>query len=193
MKLFLASDLRNLYPLFHDWVGDLQWKRVAWIQNGCDVYEDPYWINETKEFFLENGSVLVAVDLRETQWNELEQLVRSCDGIYVTWWNIFYLLDLVRRSRLDTVLENLKSTDMRYAGSSAWAALLGKSIAHCDILDDITKWPNLESTDALWRLDYCLLPHRGKEKYRKYFEKIFELKDLPAPLLLMEDHHYITI
>lgn len=100
---------------------------------------------------------------------------------------------IVRRSGLDHILNDLRSKDIWYVWSSAWIALLWKSIIHCDILDDKTKWSNLESTDALGWIEYCILPHWWKEKYRKQFENIFDLVDLPAPLLLMEDTYYITM
>lgn len=193
MKLFLASDVRSIYETFSNRLWNVKWKQVAWIQNGCDVYENPYRIQETIDFFHSKWVKLVPIDLREVKGDILYKKLLGLDGVYVTWWNIFYLLDIVRRSWFDQVLEKLRKEALRYAGSSAWVALLWKSIAHCNILDDESMWPNLESTDALGRLEYCFLPHRWKQKYKDKFEKIFELKNLPAPLFVMEDHHYITI
>jgi dipeptidase E len=86
---------------------------------------------------------LYAEDVLGARWD-----LDACDGVYIGGGNTYHLLDLLRRSGMDTALRDFARSGRPISGGSAGAIILGKDIGHSEALGD----PNdagIEDTSGL--------------------------------------------
>lgn len=151
--------------------GVLPNKTLGFIPNAGDTYENPYFVEESRQRLKGLGITLVEINLasneRDTLLNKLEQV----DGLYVAGGNTFHLLHLLYKSNLLEHIRTKVKEGMPYFGESAGAVLLSKSIEPAKTIDDPDDAPELKSFDGLGLLEFFPLPHVGKEKYKAVFDK----------------------
>ncbi len=151
--------------------GVLPNKTLGFIPNAGDTYENPYFVEESRQRLKGLGITLVETDLasddRDTVINKLGQV----DGLYVAGGNTFYLLHLLNKNNLLELIRDKVKNGLPYFGESAGAVLLTKSIEPAKTIDDPEDAPELKSFNGLGLLEFFPLPHVGKEKYKAVFDK----------------------
>lgn len=198
-KLFLTSINIDKLPEF---IGrDLKGLKVAFIQTAADPYEDKWFAEADRKKLIEFGFDLVEVELRNKNQEELQNILKGIDVIYFTGGNSFYLLEKVRESGFDKIIPGLLEQGIIYAGSSAGAVIMGLSLEPIKYLDDPAIAPNLQSYDGLGLVDFVVIPHYEKEKYKEKQDKIlkefsdkFKIQTLTDnQTILVEDDNYKII
>ena len=170
-KLYLTSlKLDGLYNLIPDPKG----KHVVFIPTAADVYEDKWFADADRIKLSEMGFDLTEISLKDEEAVRRIGQRNSIDIIYFTGGNTFYLLDMIRKSGFDKIIAKFLESGTVYAGSSAGAVVAGPNIESIRFLDDPSKAPNLKSFDGLNFVDFVILPHYGKEKYKKKYEQIMK-------------------
>lgn len=86
---------------------------------------------------------LYAEEVLEARWN-----LDDVDGVYIGGGNTYLLLDLLRRSGMDTALRELARSGRPISGGSAGAVILGKDIGHSEALGDAND-AGLDDTSSL--------------------------------------------
>lgn len=193
MKLFLSSWLSNMKQSIILELGDLSWKKVAYITNAADEYIEKQWVDNLpwlqrdKDLLLELWCELIPVDLRKIQWTELHEVIDRCDGIFVGWGNSYYLRELMQTSWFDIYgREFLEKKDGFYLWSSAWSCVMGNYIKYLDEGEE-----SYSFFDWLSYIPAIIFPHRWHERYlnrslerfqRLFLEKksIITLTDMQA-------------
>jgi dipeptidase E len=169
-KLFLTSVNIDKLPEF---IGkDTKGLKVAFIQTAADPYEDKWFVEADRKKLIEFGFNLIDLDLKDKNQNELQNVLDGVDIIYITGGNSFYLLDKMQQSGFDKILPDLLEQGIIYAGSSAGAVVIGSSLEPIRSLDDPSKAPNLKLYNGLGLVDFVIIPHYGKEKYKEKQDKI---------------------
>lgn len=158
--IVLFSDLQTFFnkiPLGNK-------RRVAFITNARDTYEDNTSLTVYKRF-LENFNLLVEfIDLRNFSYDALFSKLSSFEVIYVTGGNSFYLLDVIKKSGFDKLLPSLLEKGIMYLGESAGAIVLGPTIEPTKHID-FPEYSNLTDYSGLGFYDFIFLPHSDVEKY----------------------------
>lgn len=167
-KLFLASfahvtiDLaRDLFPKPWDQL------RIAFIPTAADPYEDKGFVDIDREALVSRGCTVVDVDLKEIQGEQLEKALSDVDAIFVAGGNTFYLLEWVCRSGFDSLIKKLIDMGVVYIGSSAGSAICCPTIEIANRFDNPAIAPSLHNFDGLNLIDFLLIPHVQKEKYKQ--------------------------
>ncbi len=168
-RLFLTSvKLEHLVNM----VDDPNKTNIAFIPTAADPYDDKWFIEADRKKLKELGFSVIEVDLKNKTKEELFNILKDMDVVYVAGGNSFYLLEKVKESGFDDVIKRLLDKGVVYAGSSAGAVIACQTIEPIKLLDDPSKAPNLKSYQGLGLVDFIVLPHYGKEKYQEKFSKI---------------------
>lgn len=94
-------------------------KTLAFIPTAGDTYENPYFVEESRQRLSKHGLKLVELNVRQEENQDLVEKLEGCDGIFVAGGNTFYLLQqLVAKDLLDTIKEKVRG-GMPYFGESA--------------------------------------------------------------------------
>lgn len=174
-KLFLASVASNTIEEFIKILPEPPNKlTVAFIPTAADPYEDKWFVEEDRNKLKEKGFNVRDVDLKNKTEQELSAELEGIDILFVAGGNTFYLLQKVRESGFDKIAKEVVQKGIIYVGSSAGATLACPTIEPIKTLDDSSKAPSLKSFEGLKLVDFVILPHFGKEKYKAKYEKIMK-------------------
>lgn len=169
-KLFLTSvKLDGLLEVITDEPAKV---RIAFVATAADPYEDKWFIEADRKKLSEMGFQPIEIDLKGKTKKELFGILKDMDVIYIAGGNTFYLLEKVRESGFDQIVQTLLDSGIIYAGASAGAVLAGPTIEPIRALDDPSKATGLKSYEGLGLINFVVLPHYGKEKYKEKFKKI---------------------
>ncbi|HEX7455932.1 MAG TPA: Type 1 glutamine amidotransferase-like domain-containing protein [Candidatus Nanoarchaeia archaeon] len=176
-KLFLASfvaySIDKLIAAFKLVPQNLT---VAFVPTAGGTYpeEKRGFVAEDRGKLVEKGFKVKDVDLKGKTKDELMEESKGVDIIFVAGGNTFYLLEKAKESGFDELAKCLVGKGVIYVGSSAGAALAGPDIEPVGPLDDPSKAPNLKSTKGLGLVNFVILPHWGKEKFKERYEKVMK-------------------
>lgn len=170
MKLFLSSEgiprpdlLKKLLPV------SLAMPTVAVIHNAQDTY--PVDIAKEREdalvaLFQSLGFQTLNVDLRtyEGKTDELTKALQTCQLIWCTGGNAFWLRYVMKTSGFDQIIESLLAEGIVYGGWSAGTVVVGPSLRPIELMDDPNVVPEVV-WEGLGLVDFFVWPHWDTEKY----------------------------
>jgi dipeptidase E len=154
--------------------GVLPTRTLGFIPTAGDTYENPYFIDESRQRLMNHGIRLVEMDVVKETRDSLIKLLDEVDGIYIAGGNSFYLLYQLIQKDLHTILIGKVRDGLPYFGESAGAVILAHSIEPAKPIDDPRDAPDLKTYNGLGLIDFFPLPHVGKEKYKPLFDKLIE-------------------
>ena len=174
-RLFLTSITENVLDKLPKFVGKTPENiKVVFIPTAADPYEDKSFMERDKIKWLEWKYNLREVDLKGKTEEQLRSSIEDCDIIYLSGWNVFYLLQEANKCGLKNILEDLLAQGKIYGGGSAGAAIVGPTIKPLQTIDDSTKAPELSDYTAFGFVNFIVLPHFDYEKYNKKYKKILK-------------------
>jgi dipeptidase E len=117
--------------------------------------------------------------------------VSDCGVIFVAGGNTFYLLQEVRKSGFDTVINDLLTSEKVYVGSSAGSVLVAPDIGLVSRFDDPSDAPELKNYLGLNLVDYVVLPHYGNPKHEEEYQKVIvKAQELGLKTKTLRDDEY---
>ena len=166
MKLFLTSAANKVLDKIVSMLDKpARGMSVAFVPTAGDSYGDNNpWMKADRNKLIELGFKVTDFDLKGKTEHEAREALAKVDAIFVAGGNTFYLLEKMRACGFDKVINDLKSSDKIYIGSSAGSCVAGPDIEPIAVFDDPSA-AQLESTYGLGLVDFVVLPHAGKEKY----------------------------
>ena len=169
-RLFLTSVGLSALPKFV--LKPLTDLKVGFIPTAADPYEDKWFVDIDRKKLQEFGVKLIEIDLKNTNKNALRTKLNDIDMIYVAGGNTFYLLEKMQESGFDELIKEYVQKGVIYVGASAGAVVVCPTIEPLQDLDDPSKASHLISYNALNLIDFIVLSHYGKEKYKEKYEKL---------------------
>lgn len=175
MKLFLASlastTLDLAIPLLPSPPSNL---KLAFIPTAVDPYigSDISWFTADHDKLVDMGFNVTDYDIKNKNTKTLRNELSKYDVIFVAGGNSFYLLNEIKKSGFDIVIEELINHGIVYIGASAGSCIISPSIAHLTSLDHPEKAPQLTDFSALDFYPKLIVPHFGREKYKARHEQI---------------------
>jgi len=174
MKFLLTSIYANVADELPKLIGDKPENViVAFIATAADVYEDTSFVDVDRNKLKEQGFKIREVSLTNRHFEGLKKEIADCDVIFIAGGNVFYLLQEVKKSGFDTILNKL-GPQVVYVGSSAGSVLVGPDIGLVDTLDDPSEAPELKNYTGLNLVNFVVLPHYGKPKYEERYQQIMK-------------------
>lgn len=174
-KFFLNSISDNVLHLFSDiWNIIPEQTNVLFIPTAADHYLDKSFIQtdlQTRKKIWYKVSIL---NINKYDQKEIEGKIKTYDVIHISWWNIFYLLQVIQSCWLQKSLKKFLKWWGIYSWSSAWAAIVWPSIKMFQNIDKLEKWNQLKNYDWFWFIDKIVLPHYYSKKYYQEFNRIID-------------------
>ncbi len=96
---------------------------VAFINTAANPYETKTWLNEDRDKLVQMGFKVFDLDIEGKTIDELKKLFSSCNIIFVSGGNTFYLLDQAKKSGFLNIVPGLVNEGKIYIGSSAGSYL----------------------------------------------------------------------
>lgn len=168
--------------------------KAAFIPTAADPYDDKDFVNVDREKLVEMGFEVIDIDLKEIKGEMLEKKLVDIDLILVAGGNTFYLLDHVRKSGFDKILEKLIKKGVIYVGSSAGSILCCPTIEGAKRFDSTEDAPSLTDYSGLDLFNEIIIPHANKERYAdRIKETKKEMEDKGFKVNVLTDNQAILI
>lgn len=168
MKLFLASrvsgSLNLALPLISKSSNSL---KLAFITTAANPYPLDLrpWVSEDRAKAISLGFQITDYDISGKNVTTLRADLSKFDVILVDGGNTFYLLEQVRKTGFDIVIQELLNKGIVYIGSSAGSCIMCPTIEHLVLVDHQEVVPDIIDYTGLKLIDKLLVPHAGREKY----------------------------
>ena len=199
MKLYLSSEGVPRPDLLKELLGiSSATPKVALINNA----QDPYPENIARErgkaltmLFQSLGFQTLDIDLRKytEKTDQLTDELRSCQLIWCSGGNAFWLRYVMKTSGFDKIIKPLLTTGIVYGGWSAGVVVVGPSLHPIELMDDPNKAPEI-IWDGLRLIDFFIWPHWDKEKYLPLQrEASMRMKELQYKLVTLHDGEALII
>lgn len=156
--------------------------KVGFIPTAGNPYPDKPWMDDDRLMLAELGLEVFDVDIKNKNKEELRNLLKDIDVLFVAGGNTFYLLDKVKSSGFGKIAKELIDKGVLYIGSSAGSMILGSTIetAHWQPADENSV--NLKDLTALGLVNFLISPHFKEEK-RESVEKAASNTKFPTVVL----------
>jgi len=171
-KLFLSSSFKDVAELFLEFAKDVEGKTVTFIPTASVVEKVKFFVNSGKKALLKMGLIVDELEISMASNDEIKQKLEQNEFIYITGGNTFYLLQELRKSGADKIIEEQISSGKIYIGESAGSIVTAPDIEFAKAMDSIKKAPELTSLDGLGIVDFYPVPHHTNAPFKKVVEKI---------------------
>lgn len=182
---FLDNDFVNILgkPL-----GDF---KIAHIISAGKGLDDLSYLVNTREIFRQNNCYFKDIDLAGKNKDELRDILKDFDAVFVNGGNTFYLLKTIRESGFDKVLKELLPKGLVYMGASA-----GSYVA-CPTIEAAT-WRSRHKYDHHGIVDFTamnLVPFLIFAHYTPEYKELLKEKIPKAshPTKVLADNQAILI
>ena len=193
-KLFLSSSLSDTYQHLEDFIGQpLQNKSVTFIPTASVVEEYKDYVKNDRNAFQLLGIKVVDLDVSQYLKEDIAQIIRSNDFIYISGGNTFYLLQELRSSGADQVLLEAIQAGKPYIGASAGSIVMAKNIEYVSKMDDKSKAKTLTDYSGLGLFDSYIVPHKGNNPFKDDVEQIIKEYKGKLPIIPISNNQVVQV
>lgn len=194
-KLFLASIGARVLDKIIPFLGKPSAETtVMFIPTAADPYEDKWFVDNDRESLKQAGFKVFDFDFKNESQEKTEEKLNMSDIIFVAGGNVFYLLEKAKENGFDQLLKKFVKHGKTYIGSSAGSVFVGPDVEPVNLLDDPKMAQNLKSTKGVGLVDFVVIPHYGREKYKDRIKKIMKkYKDYSYELIPITDEQVIMV
>ena len=193
-KLLLLSSSKffknDLTKVLGKPLGDFRIAHIITASKGKGVGHLDY-LDRTRDYFKENGCYFEDLDLDGKNEDELREILKNFNAVFVNGGSTFYLLKSIRESGFDKVIKELLPNDFLYMGASA-----GSYVA-CPTIE-MSTWKHQDKYDhygitdftAMNLVPFLLSVHYAPENHDLLKEKS---KDAKYPVKILNDEQAILV
>ncbi|AVM25070.1 Type 1 glutamine amidotransferase-like domain-containing protein [Bacillus pumilus] len=193
-KMFLCSSFKDSYSLLSDFTDEsLKGKRVTFFPTASVVEEVTHYVEAAKEAFHQLGMQLETVQIADQSAEDIRKMMEQNDVIYVSGGNTFYLLQELRKHRLDDVLKEEINKGKLYIGESAGSIIMAPTIEYISLMDDQLKGPALSSCQGFNEISYYPVPHMYNTYLGEAAQQIMEQYEQTLDLCPLTDEQVLLI
>lgn len=174
MKLFLASSFNDVASLLPALEKELKGKTVTFIPTASKVEKVVFYVTASKKALRNLGMQIDELDISTASQEEIEEKLAGNDCIYVTGGNTFYLLQELKRTGADKIIEQQVQAGKLYIGESAGAIIAAPTIEYVREMDNEALAYDLNSYNALALVDFYTVPHYGNPPFKKAAQMIVD-------------------
>lgn len=156
--------------------------KLAYIMTAVKTSVDRDYAIKDRKALVDLGVQIEDIDIEGKNENELLEILKKFDVIFVQGGNPFYFLKAVRESGFQKVAEEMIENGKIYIGQSAGSMLAGPTIeTGLWKRKDRNRYGVTDWTAMKW-IDFNIFPHY-KEEYREIVEKEISKSKFPAKIL----------
>ena len=191
MKFLLSSDEKAAALGMKLLVNDLNGLKVLWVVTASKKKLNINYLNPTLQYFLELNCKPTIFDISDNSEEDLRNLVKDFDLIFVGGGDTFYLMDEIRKTGFDKIL-NEWIRIKPYVGVSAGSYIMQPTIEVPTWYHPKEEWEYLKDLSGIKAVDFFFLVHAQKKdiepianRAKKEGKELLILNDSEA--LLIED------
>lgn len=184
---------KDVFTIFESFEKNLKGKTVTFIPTASIVETVVFYVKEGKKSLEKLGLIVDELEISTASIEEIENKLRNNDFIYVTGGNTFFLLQELKRTGTDKIIESEVNKGKVYIGESAGAMIISKNIEYLKDMDNIEKAPNLEEYNALGLIDFYPIPHHNCFPFKKVVQKIIDEYNSSINLIPISNKEVILV
>lgn len=192
-KMFLASSFKDVASIFARFESNLMGKRVTFIPTASTVEKVVFYVDSGRKALEKLGVIVDVLDVSTATADEIQDKLRNNDFIYITGGNTFFLLQELKRTGADKMIEEEVNNGKLYIGESAGAMVVSQNIEYAQKMDSVKKAPDLINYDALGLVDFYTVPHYESAPFKKVAQSIIDTYSSLLKLTPISNHDAILI
>ena len=188
---YLAGTIKKLVNLLQkEQSGE---KNILFIPTAGNVEEYTGYIDEGQAALQQFGFKLDVLDIANTNLQQCHTAFLNATIICLSGGNTFYLLQELKRKKLDQLLVQKIAQGCFYIGESAGAMILAANIEYNKIMDDSSLASELNNYTALNIIDFYPLPHYIEEPFVESVQQTYAKYKNDLPLVPINNQQAIIV
>lgn len=169
--------------------------KLTFIPTAAEVEKgDLGWLYDDRQALVDVGFHVIDFTCTGKKKDEVEEMLRATDFVFVSGGNTFYLLQQMNKSGFSQLIKQYVEKGMLYGGSSAGSVVAGPDISVIQDLDDIHLAPELNNYAGLGLTDVVVLPHWGNKHFRQDYENLMKSEYKKGhKMILLTDDQYLLV
>lgn len=193
-KLFLSSSFKDVASAFEAFAGgNLAGKTVTFIPTAALHEKINFYVKSGRKALEQMGLHVDVLELSTATADVVKEKLEGNDFIYVSGGNTFFLLQELKRTGADKLIEKQIMAGKLYIGESAGSMVMSPNIEYAKDMDDPKAAPQLECFDALNIVKFYPLPHQNSFPFKKTVEKIIAKYKSELPLVPISNAQAILV
>ncbi|MEG0485980.1 MAG: Type 1 glutamine amidotransferase-like domain-containing protein [Oscillospiraceae bacterium] len=192
-KIFLASSFKDVASILAKFESNLIGKTVTFIPTASTVEKVVFYVSSGRKALEKLGVIVDVLDVSTATANEIQDKLRKNDFIYITGGNTFFLLQELKRSGADKIIEEEVNKGKLYIGESAGAIVVSQSALYAQKMDSVKKAPALTQYDALGLVDFYPVPHYESAPFKRAAQAMIDTYSSTLKLIPMRNQEAILI
>lgn len=193
-KLFLCSNFKSVENLLEEFINEnLKGKKVTFIPTASIHEEVDFYVAEGKDALEKLGMVVEILEISNSSQLEIINKLESNEIIYISGGNTFFLLQELKRTGADKIIEKQIKLGKVFIGESAGSMILSPNIKYVEDMDDSAVASNLENYDSLNIVDFYPVPHYTEFPFKESVEEIILKYERSLPLILINNSQVILV
>ena len=168
-------------------------KNILFIPTAGNVEEYTGYIDDGKNALQQYGFELDMLDIAHTDLQQCQASLSNAPIICISGGNTFYLLQELKRKKLDQILTKKITQGCFYIGESAGAIIMAADIEYNKIMDDSSLAPDLENYTGLNLIDFYPLLHYIEEPFVESVQQIYTKYKNNLKLVPINNHQAIIV
>lgn len=192
-KIFLTSYFKEVSHKLPEFLNEnLDGKTITFISTASLVEDITFYVQEAKDELEKLGLKVDELDISTLSTEEIYKKLERNDYIYISGGNTFFLLQELKRTKTDKIIQALIEDGKPYIGESAGSIVLSKNIEYIKDMDDYKK-SFLKDFSALGIIDFYPLPHFGNFPFEELTKNIVNSYEDKLNLLAFNNSEIIII
>ncbi len=193
-KLFLCSSFADVAPILSKFVSTpLKGKTVAFIPTASIHEEYTQYVEDGKAALASLGLVVKELEITQCNKNEIVQVLRDCDCIYISGGNTFFLMQELRRTGADRLITEQVEKGKLYIGESAGTMIFAPNLEYAKSMDDpFSQTPDFSDFRGLGIVDFYPVVHFNCFPFKKATQTIVQ-ENSHLPLKTITNQQAIVV
>ncbi|GGH72636.1 putative peptidase Lmo0363 [Paenibacillus silvae] len=192
-KLFLSASFEETAGLLHTLEEELNGRRVTFIPTAAATESYDAYVHAGREALEKWGLIVEDLEVSTATPEEVTSKLQQSDLIYVSGGNTFFLLQELRRSGADLLIQSHIQEGKIYIGESAGSIILAPDIAYVKAMDDCAAAPELSDYRGLNAVDFYPVPHVGCFPFVESAAQVIAEYESTLPLVPITNAQVIVV
>lgn len=171
MNLFLCSHFAEVGILLEHQVSE---KNVVFIPTASIHEEYRGYVDSARDLWIQMGAVITELEISTASGDEIENAFTKADILYFTGGNTFFLVDWIKKTGVDNLIERHLKAGKLYVGESGGAIICAKELSYIKPMDEVPENYSQKDYSGLGLVDFYVVPHYLCEPFTESSKEIIE-------------------
>ncbi|WP_428769859.1 Type 1 glutamine amidotransferase-like domain-containing protein [Treponema sp. HNW] len=171
MRLFLCSHFAKVGAVLKD---EAAGKNVVFIPTASIHESYKGYVGSARKLWKKMNAKIVEVEISSAPPDDIRKAFENADIIYFTGGNTFFLIDRIRRTGVDTLIQKHLAAGKLYVGESGGAIICAKELSYIMPMDKVPEDFSQKDYSGLNLIDFYVVPHYLCPPFTKCSRQILE-------------------